>query len=57
MHILFTRPLEDSKEIIIRFRNLGHKISHLPLLKIKKKIMIKLIFLIIRQLSLQVRIP
>ena len=37
MHILFTRPLEDSKEIIIRFRNLGHKISHLPLLKIKKK--------------------
>ncbi len=37
MHILFTRPLEDSKEIIIKFQNLGHKISHLPVLNIKEK--------------------
>ena len=37
MHILFTRPLEDSKEIISRFQNLGHKVSHLPVLNIKEK--------------------
>ncbi len=37
MHILFTRPLEDSKEIISRFQNLGHKVSHLPVLNIIEK--------------------
>tara|TARA_A100000164_G_scaffold329598_1_gene317435 strand:- start:237 stop:935 length:699 start_codon:yes stop_codon:yes gene_type:complete len=37
MHILFTRPLEDSKETITRFQSLGHKVSHLPVLNIKKK--------------------
>ena len=37
MHILFTRPLEDSKEIIGRFQNLGHKVSHLPVLNIIEK--------------------
>ena len=36
MHILFTRPLEDSAEMIIKFQKLGHKVSHLPLLKIEK---------------------
>ena len=36
MHILFTRPLEDSTEMIIKFQKLGHKVSHLPLLKIEK---------------------
>jgi uroporphyrinogen-III synthase len=35
MHILLTRPLEDSKELILRFSSLGHKVSHLPVIKIK----------------------
>ena len=34
MHILFTRPLEDSTEMILKFQSLGHKVSHLPLLNI-----------------------
>jgi len=37
MHILLTRPLEDSQELILRFQNLGHQISHMPLIKIEKK--------------------
>ena len=37
MHILLTRPLEDSKELISRLQKLGHKISHMPLFKIEKK--------------------
>ncbi len=36
MHILFTRPLEDCYEMILKFQSLGHRISHLPLLKIDK---------------------
>ena len=36
MHILLTRPLEDSKELILRFTSLGHKVSHLPVIKIEK---------------------
>ncbi len=36
MHILFTRPLEDSSEMILKFQSLGHKVSHLPLLRIEK---------------------
>ena len=36
MHILLTRPLEDCSEMIVRFRSLGHMVSHLPLLKIVK---------------------
>ena len=36
MHILLTRPLEDSSEMIIKFRTLGHQVSHLPLLSIDK---------------------
>ena len=36
MHILLTRPLEDCSEMIIKFQSLGHKVSHLPLLSIKK---------------------
>ena len=35
MHILLTRPLEDSKELILRFSYLGHKVSHLPVIKVK----------------------
>jgi len=37
MHILLTRPLEDSQELILRFQKLGHEISHMPLIKIEKK--------------------
>ena len=36
MHILFTRPLEDSEELILKFRNLGHKVSHMPVIQIEK---------------------
>ena len=36
MHILLTRPLEDSTEMILKFKSLGHQVSHLPLLKIDK---------------------
>ena len=35
MHILFTRPLEDSHEMILKFQSLGHNISHLPLINIE----------------------
>ena len=36
MHILFTRPLEDCSELILKFQSLGHQVSHLPLLTIEK---------------------
>jgi len=36
MHILLTRPLEDCSEIIVKFKSLGHQVSHLPLLNIEK---------------------
>ncbi len=36
MHILFTRPLEDSRELILKFRDLGHKVSHMPVINIEK---------------------
>ena len=36
MHILLTRPLEDCSQMILRFQSLGNKVSHLPLLKVKK---------------------
>ena len=35
MHILLTRPLEDSKELILRFTSLGHKVSHLPVISVE----------------------
>ncbi|MDB4192789.1 uroporphyrinogen-III synthase [Candidatus Pelagibacter sp.] len=35
MHILFTRPLEDCHEIILKFQSLGHEVSHLPLINIE----------------------
>ena len=35
MHILFTRPLEDCHEMILKFQLLGHEVSHLPLIKIE----------------------
>jgi len=36
MHILLTRPLEDCYEMIIKFKSLGHQVSHLPLLNIDR---------------------
>ena len=35
MHILFTRPLDDCHEMILKFQSLGHEISHLPLINIE----------------------
>lgn len=34
MHILLTRPLDDCKELIIKFKSLGHKVSHLPVISV-----------------------
>ena len=36
MHILLTRPLEDCSEMIMKFKSLGHQVSHLPLLTLDK---------------------
>ena len=36
MHILLTRPIEDCSEMILKFKSLGHQVSHLPLLSIEK---------------------
>ena len=35
MHILFTRPIEDCQEMILKFQSLGHNVSHLPLISIE----------------------
>ena len=35
MHILLTRPLDDCKDLILRFKSLGHKVSHLPVIQIQ----------------------
>ena len=35
MHILFTRPLEDCHEMILKFKSLGNEVSHLPLISIE----------------------
>jgi len=37
MHILLTRPLQDSHEMILKFQSLGHDVSHLPLINIESK--------------------
>ena len=37
MHILLIRPLEDSRDLIIKFQNLGHKVSHFPVIKVESK--------------------
>ena len=37
MHILFTRPIEDSKDLILKFKSLGHIVSSIPVISIKKK--------------------
>ena len=35
MHILLTRPLEDNREMILKFRSLGHEVTHMPLISIE----------------------
>jgi len=35
MHILLTRPLEDNHEMILKFKSLGHKVTHMPLINIE----------------------
>ena len=37
MHILFTRPIDDSKDLILKFKSLGHIVSSVPVISIKKK--------------------
>ena len=36
MHVLLTRPLEDSIDLIKKFKDKGFTVSHLPLIKINK---------------------
>jgi len=36
MHILLTRLLDDCSDTILKFKSLGHQVSHLPLLTIDK---------------------
>ena len=36
MHILLTRPIDDCSEMIVKFRSLDHKVSHLPLINVEK---------------------
>ena len=33
---MLTRPFEDIKDLIIKFKSLGHMVSHLPVIKIKE---------------------
>ena len=44
MHILLTRPLEDCSEMIVKFKSLGHQVSHLPLLNVEEVIHDKINF-------------
>ena len=37
MHILLTRPMEDCTDLILKFKLLGHQVSHMPLIIIEKK--------------------
>ena len=36
MHILFTRSLDDSKDLILKFNDLGHKVSYMPVIEIQR---------------------
>ena len=38
MHILFTRPFDDCHELMLRFKSLGHMVSHIPVISIQKVI-------------------
>ena len=37
MHVLLTRPIDDSKDLILKFKSLGHIVSSIPVISIKKK--------------------
>ena len=37
MHVLFTRPIDYSKDLILKFKSLGHIVSSIPVILIKKK--------------------
>jgi len=45
MHVLFTRPIDDSKDLILKFKSLGHIVSSIPVISIKKKEYPKIDFL------------
>ena len=36
MHIVITRPKEDSSDLIKNLIKLGHTVTHLPVIKIEK---------------------
>ena len=36
MHIIITRPREDSVQLIARLQKLGHAVTHLPVIKVEK---------------------
>ena len=36
MHIVITRPKEDSLHLIEKLKKLGHSVTHLPVIKIEK---------------------
>ena len=36
MHIVITRPKEDSSHLIEKLKKLGHLVTHLPVIKIEK---------------------
>jgi uroporphyrinogen-III synthase len=44
MHILLTRQLEDCSEMIVKFKSLGHQVSHLPLLSVEEVVHEKINF-------------
>ena len=37
MHVLFTRQIDDTKDLILKFQSLGHIVSSIPVISIKKK--------------------
>ena len=37
MHVLFNRPIDDTKDLILKFQSLGHIVSSIPVISIKKK--------------------
>ena len=36
MHIVITRPKEDSLHLIEKLKKLGHSVTHFPVIKIEK---------------------
>ena len=54
MHILLTRPFDDCRELILRFKSLGHIVSHIPVISIQRLHMKLQIFPNLKELYLQV---